>query len=1005
MLAGVALLVASLLIGGTAVLATANPAVVNSTPAALQLSTLPATTCTYAAGTSTRTCDLWATTGTITLPVAGAVTVWGYALDSTSPAQIPGPTLIVNQGEKVVITLHNKLSQPTSLSFPSQAIAPDTVGAAASTGTATYTFTAGAPGTQIYEAGLTPNGPRQVALGMFGALIVRPTSGATNLYDANTAFNDEAVLVFSEVDPALNAAPTNFNMTNYSPKYWLINGHAYPDTAEISTAPGNKVALRYVNVGLKDHSIGALGLSKMTVAGTDGRKLDNSYDMTAETITSGETMDVLTTIPASAPNNSRFALYNGARHLDNNGKSDASHVLNFGGMLTFLKVSSTTTGGGDTTGPVTSNVALSPLLSNGSSSLSLTAQVSDATTGNGNVTEASYFIDSTGGTGTAMTGTFGTPTVNVSATIPTSALSSLTTGNHTLYVRGKDAAGNFGALASVVFTIDKVGPGMTGSVSPASSTGAQTVSFAGTANDSANGNSKVVAYRYRIDNGSNTTVNVAAADQNPVYALGFDLPAATVSALSEGKHMLNIETQDEVLNWGATGSFSFTIDKTKPTISTFAVTPNPNNGTLVVDVNNLGVKVTATATDPLGGGANSNVVAAELFIETVKADGTGLPLQPVDGSFNSPTENAYALILLTDGIQNMTQGAHPIYIHAKDAAGNWGSTTQVNLIIDKTAPTVSGASVSPNPTNGAASVTLSATATDPANTAVAPATIAGPASNIAAAEWFEGTDPGVGLATPMNVASASATSTISATINTSGLATGNHTVQVRAKDAAGNWSATTSVTFNVVPPVNIFADSFESGNTSAWNGGATGNPTVNTAAKMTNSGTYGMQVNANATSYVTDNTPNNDTRYRARFYFNPHGATTGTNNNNAQDIFVGYNSANQVVFRVQYHRTTGNVYQVRVIQTRNFGSGTGNWYNINNNAANYIEISWTSGTNANGALSLSINGTVQQTLTGTNTLYTLDYVRLGSVTPVAGSTGTEYFDAFVSTRGTTVIGP
>ena len=36
-------------------------------------------------------------------------------------------------------------------------------------------------------------------------------------------------------------------MQNYAPRYWLINGQAYPDTAEIDTIAGNTVLLRYVN--------------------------------------------------------------------------------------------------------------------------------------------------------------------------------------------------------------------------------------------------------------------------------------------------------------------------------------------------------------------------------------------------------------------------------------------------------------------------------------------------------------------------------------------------------------------------------------------------------------------------------------------------------------------------------------------------------------------------------------------------------------------------------------
>ena len=38
-------------------------------------------------------------------------------------------------------------------------------------------------------------------------------------------------------------------MRDYAPRFFLINGVAYPDTDEIASLAGNKVLLRYVNAG------------------------------------------------------------------------------------------------------------------------------------------------------------------------------------------------------------------------------------------------------------------------------------------------------------------------------------------------------------------------------------------------------------------------------------------------------------------------------------------------------------------------------------------------------------------------------------------------------------------------------------------------------------------------------------------------------------------------------------------------------------------------------------
>ena len=43
-------------------------------------------------------------------------------------------------------------------------------------------------------------------MGLYGALVVRPATAGQAYDDAATAFDDEAVLVLSEIDPALNNA-------------------------------------------------------------------------------------------------------------------------------------------------------------------------------------------------------------------------------------------------------------------------------------------------------------------------------------------------------------------------------------------------------------------------------------------------------------------------------------------------------------------------------------------------------------------------------------------------------------------------------------------------------------------------------------------------------------------------------------------------------------------------------------------------------------------------------
>jgi FtsP/CotA-like multicopper oxidase with cupredoxin domain len=974
-----------LLVLTVALLATSAAGRAGRASAAPAAATLPAATCTLTG--STRSCDLWAKTGTISLPgLATTPAIWGYAASAADPAGLPGPTLIANQGETVAVTLHNTLPEASSLSFPGQALPPDTVGAPATTGTKTYTFVAGAPGTYLYEAGLTANGSRQVAMGLYGALIVRPATAGQAYASPSSAYNDEALLVLSEIDTNLNAAPSSFKMYNYNPNFWLINGKAFPNTAPIDTAAGNKVLLRYVNAGLQPRAVGLLGL-RQTVLASDGDVLPYARTVIAETMGAGQTLDVVTAIPAGAAAGTKYALYN-TNGQPRNASQRTSGVLNFGGMLTFLTVG-TGAAPTDTAGPATSGVSIAPSPTNGTVNVTLAATVSDQSTGGANVSAAEYFVDAVGAntSGVAMTGAFGVPSVNVSATVSAATLAGLPSGSHTFYVHGRDSNGNWGPVSSAVLNLDKAGPAISAAaLSPAYSNGTTNVGIQATASDTATGNGNVAAAEYFIGapgaNGSGTALTL---NQNaPIASLTGTIAAATVNALSAGSYSVSIHARDALGNWGAFSTVALVVDKTGPATSAVSVSPNPNNGTTGYNSSVGAVRLFATFSD----GATP-IATGEGFIDTLGAPGAGFPLMPTDGLFNGGTEGGYADISLPN-ISLLTSGNHTFYVRGKDAAGNWGATVTTVLLIDKTAPTFTvAASVAPNPTLGATSVTLTAAASDPLNGSA-------PASNIVAAEYYIDTDPGIGSATALTVAAPAPALSLSAPISVSALPVGTHTIGLRVRDAANNWSLASTTTFSVVPDA-IFANGFETG-ARPWGWSLASTSTTSrlnvTSGSPTLVGTYKLQAQGNAANYVQYNfgtaaNPGTAT-FDARFHFNPNNnASTG------QDIFAARNSTT-TVFRVRYRRS-GSQPQVQI----QVGTTTNaNWININNNASNRIEVVWQSG----GTLVLYVNGSVaSQTLSATAN--SISSVQLGSITS-GGSNTLEYFDAFASKRSVaTLIGP
>jgi FtsP/CotA-like multicopper oxidase with cupredoxin domain len=960
--------------------------------AAPHAATLPATSCSLVSGA--RACDLWAKTGTLTLPgLSSPVTIWGYSATSGGAAGLPGPTLIVNQGETVNVTLHNTLSQASSLSFPGQALAPDTAGAAAG-GTKTYSFVASAPGTYLYEAGMTANGTRQVAMGLFGALVVRPsTNPTTTAYGtAASTYVDEALLVLSEIDTNLNSAPTTFSMTKFNPNFWLINGKAYPSTDAIPVAAGDKVLLRYVNASVQPLSMGALGL-RQTVLATDGAALPFARTVIAETIGAGQTLDVIASIPATAPAGAKYAVYN-ANGQPRNASQRSTGVLNFGGMMTFLTVGGTSSGGST---PVTSNVAFSQSPTNGTVNITLSASVSNAPTA------AEYFVDAVGanGAGCAMSVSAGTASATIPASggsAPCANLTSLASGSHTFYVHGQNGSG-WGAVSSGTLVLDKKGPDVSGmALTPPASNGTVAVAIQATASDAANGNSNVVAAEYTIDGGAAQAMSVSASA--PTASLNATIAQATANALTAGNHTISIRARDALNNWGAPNTITLLVDKTGPAAPTLvSASPNPNNGTTPFNSSVNAVRMFATLSD-----AATAIATGEGFIDTLGAQGAGFPFQAVDGVFNSSNEPAYADIPLPT-VSLLASGNHTLYVRGKDTAGNWGPATSITLVIDKIGPTLTTPVVTPNPAVAVNSVTLTTTATD-----------AAPSSNIVAAEYYIDTDPGIGSATTLTIASPAATVNLNASINVSALATGTHTIGVRVRDGANNWSTTGTRSFSLVPDT-IFSDSFQSGNFSAWGtGGGAGPSTTNTtrlrvlaAASLNGTPVFGMQAQGNNTNYVQYNfgttaNPASAT-YDARFYFNPNGNNTST----TQDIFVAQTTSGTTLFRVRY-RWNSSTPQVQI----QIGTSTTNttWTNINNNFSNVIEVVWQttgSGGPNPGTLRLYVNSTslFAQSLNNTNTVSNgaVGRLRLGSVTTGSSST-LMYFDAFSSKRSVaSLIGP
>jgi FtsP/CotA-like multicopper oxidase with cupredoxin domain len=226
---------------------------------------------------------------------------WGYA-DGAGRMQYPGPTLIVNEGDTVTVTLANTLGVPTSIVFPGQEGVVATGGAPglltreapAGSGSVSYRFVASRPGTYLYHSGTRP--ALQVEMGLLGALIVRPATnpGGQAYGHPSSAYDREFLILLSETDPTIHDAVAGGNPSPSTAGFfavnWFINGRNAPDTmlddgvgwlptqpygAMVMMHPGERILLRVINAGRDLHPFHTHG-NNFTVIARDGRLLESA---------------------------------------------------------------------------------------------------------------------------------------------------------------------------------------------------------------------------------------------------------------------------------------------------------------------------------------------------------------------------------------------------------------------------------------------------------------------------------------------------------------------------------------------------------------------------------------------------------------------------------------------------------------------------------------------------------------------------------------------------------
>ncbi|HOW52002.1 MAG TPA: Ig-like domain-containing protein [bacterium] len=303
----------------------------------------------------------------------------------------------------------------------------------------------------------------------------------------------------------------------------------------------------------------------------------------------------------------------------------------------------------------------------------------------------------------------------------------LAVGTHTLYVQGRDAAGNWSTSGSFAIVIDTTAPA------------APTVDGITPTNDTTptwswNTPAGTVEFRHSFTNGSPWTVTTDTD--------------FTATALAVGTHTLYVQGRDAAGNWSTSGSFAIVIDTTAPAAPTVTGTTPTNDttpawswntpaGAVEYRFNYTGDDIDWTTTSAVTFSPDDALIEGEhtLFVQARDAAGnwsdsgwftitidTSAPDAPTvlaTTPTNDPTPN-WTWIPVTDAVNyrysytdglnwtettntsftaaTLTAGTYTLYVQAQDAAGNWSLSGSKEVVIDLSvpdAPVVTGTS----PTN------------------------------------------------------------------------------------------------------------------------------------------------------------------------------------------------------------------------------------------------------------------------------------------------------------------
>ncbi|MFY0644057.1 MAG: multicopper oxidase domain-containing protein [Bacteroidia bacterium] len=251
-------------------------------------------------------------TGEKQLADSSIITVFGFAEDLSTHPSIPGPTLIMNEGDSVEIDLWN-VSQgaPHTIHLHGLDVDQENDGVPSLSFEVLhmdhgfYRFEAPHAGTYLYHCHVVST--IHVQAGMYGLIIVKEKNNEKKTWTDGYDYDREFAFLNSEIDTVWHRdsvldhphgdTVTLVAIPPYHPQFFLVNGYSdqqlIDNEVKVYGAKNEAIYLRLANVGYYGNTFHFPPELDATIIASDGRPLPQSEQSDSIVILPGERYGVM----------------------------------------------------------------------------------------------------------------------------------------------------------------------------------------------------------------------------------------------------------------------------------------------------------------------------------------------------------------------------------------------------------------------------------------------------------------------------------------------------------------------------------------------------------------------------------------------------------------------------------------------------------------------------------------------------------------------------------------